>query len=177
MEQIKEELLVLAAQQGNFKAFNLLYKRYQAPLLRFAYKLCGDQQIAQDAVQEAWLKCSKTLKRLQDPRAFKSWIYRAVRWRTIDQVRKYKLKEISLDTQTAELSESSSEPGLEFEQKEELSHLLKQLPEVEQQAIHLFYLEELKLSEIAIVLEVAVGTVKSRLNRARTNLRNQLKTE
>jgi RNA polymerase sigma-70 factor (ECF subfamily) len=59
-------------------------------------------------------------------------------------------------------------------QQQELSTCIKILPEIDQQVIHLFYLEELRISQIADVLQVPIGTVKSRLNRARTTLRNNL---
>jgi RNA polymerase sigma-70 factor (ECF subfamily) len=59
-------------------------------------------------------------------------------------------------------------------QQQELSACMKILPAIDQQVIHLFYLEEMRLSQIADVLQVPIGTVKSRLNRARTTLRNNL---
>lgn len=172
MEQAKEDLLVMSAQNGNTRAFNVLFKRYHAPLLRFALKLCSNESMAQDAVQEAWIKCASSIKRLNDPRAFKSWMYRAVRWRAIEQARKLRSDESSLeDVSSAQLvaeSQSSDCAG------DELKLLISELADIDQQAIHLFYFEEMKISEIAIVLEIPPGTVKSRLNRARKQLRKKL---
>lgn len=173
MLKAKEDLLVMAAQQGNEEAFNFLCKYYQQSLYRYAYKISSDSQLALDAVQETWLRIAKKLRELEDPRAFKSWIFRAVRWSTYDLLRKSNRAEQSLDE-----TDGQEAVAFEVEQTNEsadgLMGLIEQLPDIDKQAIHLFYLEQLKISEIAAVLQVAEGTVKSRLNRARKTLKAQL---
>ena len=175
MRQAKEDLLVMSAQNGNMQAFNVLFKQYHKPLLRFAFKMCRHESIAEDAVQEAWIKCASSIKRLNDPRAFKSWMYRTVRWRVIDQTRKLRSNESSLeDVNTAQFIE---EPQSSDNGGDELKLLISELVDIDKQAIHLFYFEEMKISEIAIVLEIPPGTVKSRLNRARKQISEKLKNK
>ncbi len=87
MHQAEEDLLVLAAQDGNQKAFNMIYQRYQKSLLRYAFKVCNNREISQDAVQEAWLKLAKSIRKLDDPSALRSWLYRLVRFCSIDLMR------------------------------------------------------------------------------------------
>ena len=171
MHQAEEDLLVLAAQSGNQKAFNLIVKRYHQPLLRFAFKISGDEQIAQDAVQEAWIKTTSGIRKLRDPRILKSWLYRLVRWRTTDLIR----KTVRLNQSTEEFDESQHMDVVEstIDESEELNAAINRLPSLEKQMIHLFYLDELKVTEIASVLEIPSGTIKSRLNRARKLLKQK----
>ncbi len=173
MLQAEEDLLVLAAQDGNHKAFHMIFQQYQKPLLRYAFKVCGDKEISQDAVQEAWIKFAGTIRKLDDPRALRSWLYKLVHWRIVDLVR-------------AEHNHRKSEQVFEDEKhdcaieetqtrNESLNIAIDCLPSIEKQVIHLFYLHELKVNEIAMVLRIPAGTVKSRLNRARKMLKEKYK--
>jgi len=165
MIQVQQDLLVLEAQSGNNEAFECLVISFHAPLVKFAYNLSGNEALAKDAVQDVWISISKKLHQLKDPRAFKSWIYRAVRWRTLDLLKaksnQYQtLQDVAL---TVELDESAIE-------RQQLLNAIAQLPKRERTVIYLHYLSELSLVEIAMVLEIPVGTVKSRLHRARNKL-------
>ncbi len=164
MKTSREELLVISAQAGNEAAFAELYQMMFQPLVKFAYKLCGHHDWAQDAVQDVWLDTAKKLRKLEDPKAFRSWMFRAVRWRCIDLARKAnKTQQLDVHEEQALEELQSKDSGLQ--------KMIEKLPEVERQAIYLFYLEEFSVAEISIVLEVPQGTVKSRLNRARKNLK------
>ena len=90
MHQAKEELLVLAAQQGNNQAFTFLCRHYQTATTRFAYKLCNDPQIVEEAMQNTWLKLAKNLHQLKEPAAFKCWLFKGVRWSVYDLMRQVK---------------------------------------------------------------------------------------
>lgn len=170
MNQAEEDLLVISAQAGNEKAFGFLFRHYHKPLLRFAYGLGRDRQLAQDAVQEAWIRIAGTLRRLDDPRAFRSWIYRAVRWRVLDLLKKPRVPLVSLDESMT--AQTVSDPPPDSAAAEALRGMMAKLPGIDRQALHLFYLQEMKIAEIAVVLEIPPGTVKSRLNRARTRLKD-----
>ena len=84
MQQAQLELLVLAMQGGDKRAFTLLYRHYHADLRRFAAYLLANPAPAEDVVQNVWLKISQRIGRLQDPALFTSWLYRAVRWEVKD---------------------------------------------------------------------------------------------
>ena len=171
MNQAEQDLLVLTAQDGNHQAFGLLFKLYHKPLVGFAYKLSNDRELANDAVQEAWVKAAKNIRKLHDPRAFKSWIYRLVRWKTTDMLRQTTRSGIQLEEFDDKAVYSSKKE--ESLQDEALSTAINNLPETEKQIIHLFYLDEMKITEISVILEIPVGTVKSRLNRARRILKKK----
>lgn len=167
-----EDLLVMAAQGGDTRAFEALFKAYNPALKRFAYRLSSNEQLAVDAVQEAWITLSKTLRRLRDPRGFRIWAYKTVRWRVTDMARGLPPISEPLD---AVPESAATMPNLEPEAtSDQLSALMKALSDAERQILALFYLEEMKMTEIAAVLDIPVGTVKSRLSAARGHLREKI---
>lgn len=169
MEQAQQDLLVLEAQSGNQKAFECLVALFHPQLVNFASSLSGNHALAQDAVQDVWISISKKLRSLEDPRAFKSWIFRALRWRVLDllKAKSYQYQQFDDNSFSVELDETAIESL-------QLKKMIANLPDNERSVVYLFYLVELPVAEIALVLEIPVGTVKSRLNRARSNLRQQL---
>lgn len=167
------DLLVIAAQKGNRSAFEALYRFHRMPLARFAYRECGDEQIALDAVQDAWVTLSKTLRRLNDPRSFRSWAYKTVRWRVIDIVRRRQREKVALDAVVEQSAAADTEQRAGATSSQLAAQIAKLTPD-EQQIITLFYLEDMKAMEIAGILEIPIGTVKSRLSRARSQLRQQM---
>jgi RNA polymerase sigma-70 factor (ECF subfamily) len=175
LQQAQIDLLVLEAQQGCEKAFTAIYRHYNIQLQHFAFRFCGDEQLAKDAVQETWITLSKTLKSLEDPRGFRVWAFKTVRWRVVDQVRRQKstggkpTEHLSEDIDGGEVSATAS-----LATSSQLKSHLDALPAEERTCVSLFYLQELKLSEIAAVMDVPIGTIKSRLNRARERLRSKM---
>ena len=171
MNQAEQDLVVLTAQNGNDRAFGLLFRSYHKSLLGFAIKLSNDRELSNDAVQEAWIKIAKNIRQLKDPRAFRSWIYRLVRWKVMDLLRKRSREGDQLEQLNEEIISGLVENKTDEDQT--LSISLARLPNVEKQIIHLFYLDEMKIAEISTVLEIPAGTVKSRLNRARQMLKQR----
>ncbi len=172
MIQAEQDLLVLESQSGNEKAFECLVTFFHPQLVKFASNLSGNHALAKDAVQDVWITISKKLKTLDDPRAFKSWLFRAVRWRVLDLIKAKFNQYEAIET----IDESSTNVALDESEIEnrQLRKLINNLIEQESSVIYLFYLMDLSVNEIALVLEIPAGTVKSRLNRARDNLRQQL---
>lgn len=168
------DALVIAAQTGNKQALELLFEYYQSDFLRFAYKLCSDQQQAKDAVQDVWLKSVTTLSRLDDPGAFKAWMFRAIKWRVMDAFRRQKTRDQAAQTLSGLSQDHAEKPSDEFET---LQFHINHLPDAEKEAIYLFYQSDLSLAEIAAIQGVPGGTVKSRLNRARNRLKDILENE
>ena len=107
--------------------------------------------------------------RLEDPRAFKSWLYQAVRWQTLDLLKKSQHEQSWLcNNDIEQIGHVERNSG-----NDELKQHIEQLAEIDKQAIHLFYLEDMSIQEISIVLAIPTGTVKSRLNRARQTLKQK----
>jgi len=94
MQSAEEDFLVLAAQQGSQKAFRTLFQRIPQPALVIALKVCRDADMAQDTVQDAWIKLARNLGNSKDPRGFRSFLFQTVHWRCIDLLRrKHRLAE------------------------------------------------------------------------------------
>lgn len=172
MLQAELDLLVMKAQQGNEGALLVLFQHYQPGLIQFAYGLLREQASAQDAVQNAWLKILNKLPSLSHPEVFKSWIYRAVRWSATDILRQRQLQRQRQSEQVPEELAQASE-----QTNDTLHSALQGLPADEYQAIHLFYFSQLTVVEIALVQEVPVGTVKTRLFRAKAKLKVTLENQ
>ncbi len=176
MARRQEEILVMKAQAGDRRAFEILYRAYQPSLAKFAYRLTGNEASAKDAVQDAWIMTTRKLRELENPAKFRARIFKAVRWRALDEIRRQKVAPLSLDEEALELESAPlTRDGLLT--SDQLSALIGSLPEIERQAIYLFYLEELKVAEIATVLDIPLGTVKSRLNRARGRLQEKVERD
>jgi RNA polymerase sigma-70 factor (ECF subfamily) len=167
-----ESLIVLSAQKGNRAAFEHLFNLYQKPLLGFAMKLSSDLEVAQDAAQETWLHIAKSLPKLKEPKAFKTWLFKSLRWRLVDLQRKQK--------STEELNEELivDESAGQLDSEIDTNRLLYQgLTELDRQCLHLFYLEQMTVVEVATVLDVPAGTIKSRLYRVRNKIKQNLSEE
>jgi RNA polymerase sigma-70 factor (ECF subfamily) len=162
MNQAEHDMLVIDAQDGSRWALDTLVRHHHRNLLRFAYSLCRDPALAQDAVQDAWIKVAGRLRALEDPRAFRGWLYHAVRWRVGDLQRRAYRGDRPLDEATAP-SDLTDARDLGMD----LTAAIEVLPKIERQALQLFYVSGLTISEIAVVLDIPTGTVKSRLYRAR----------
>lgn len=173
MQQAQLDLLVMAMQNGDKRAFGLLYQHYHRDLRRFAAYLLANPALAEDVVQNVWLKVGQRIARLNDPAVFTSWLYRAVRWEVLD----YQRQVARCKTQLAEedlIADATAERQTQREHSTDLAKAIAQLADNERLVVQLHYLHELALTQIALITEVPVGTVKSRLHRARQQLQQQL---
>ncbi|MBS3743359.1 MAG: RNA polymerase sigma factor [Wenzhouxiangellaceae bacterium] len=166
MNQAEHDMLVIDAQDGSRRALDVLVRHHHENLLRFAYSLCGDAGLAQDAVQDGWIKVAGRLRALNDPRAFRGWIYHAVRWRVADLLRRADRRDRPLDG-----AEPAPPDAEDRDRRIDLAAAIAGLPATERQALQLFYVSGLAIAEIGVVLEIPPGTVKSRLHRARNLLK------
>lgn len=157
------ELLVLAAQEGRTSALSKLYQEFHRPMKRFALLRVGDVMIAEDLVQNVWIKVDRRLAHLKDVSLFRSWLYRALRWEITDWLRAQ--QKLSYQA-PPEPEVQPADSGLS-----DLPKLIEQLSEDERDVVELFYLNDLTLSETALALTLPEGTVKSRLSRARSKLK------
>jgi RNA polymerase sigma factor (sigma-70 family) len=168
-DQIFDEALVLHAQQGRREALDRLASRWRARHYVHARRLLGSNELAADAVQDAWIGIIRSLWRLRDPAQFPAWSYAIVTRRAQDLIRRAaRAKESPLAEDIAD------EPPKEPTSTDQLGAGLKLLPPDQRTAIALFYRDELTVAEIANALAVPVGTVKTRLFHARRTLRRYL---
>ncbi|MDX1644242.1 MAG: sigma-70 family RNA polymerase sigma factor [Thermoanaerobaculia bacterium] len=179
VDQAHDELLVLRSQDGDVGALDELVGRWQERFLRTAFRLTGEREAARDAVQEAWLAIVRGLGRLDDPARFGPWAFRIVRNKAIDWVRR-RGRRRQRDRELAAERERHVELGGRKDSTERgrrLADALALLPREQQALLALFYEEGFRIGEIAEILEVPAGTVKSRLYRARNQLKQAIEGE
>jgi len=166
-----DERLALRCLLGEPAAFDELIARWHPGVWRYARRMAGSDDAADDVAQEVWLRVVRGLPRLDEPARIRAWIFGIARRVLMDRLRaRYAtpaMAEVELDSIERPLAEDDdlrSRIG-------EMEAALAALPVVERDVLALFYLDELSLVEVAAVAGVPVGTVKSRLFRARQLLR------
>ncbi|MCS7066483.1 MAG: sigma-70 family RNA polymerase sigma factor [Fimbriimonadales bacterium] len=179
--------LVQRAREGDAGAFETLYARYHARVYRLLYGMLGNRDDAVDLTQEVFIRAWIELPRLQIEKTLYGWLRRTAINLGIDYLRRRRLVQFqSLDVSP---DEEESEPFewqipdetqdveaavMQSELQECLQQALQRLSTIHRVVVVLHYIEEVPVEEIAQQLSIPVGTVKSRLARAREALRRQL---
>jgi RNA polymerase sigma factor (sigma-70 family) len=175
MSDTHTAITVIDAQQGSQAAFSALCQEFYKPSLLFALKLCQNEDTAKDIAQDAWLVIAKDIKKLREPSVFKAWALKMIYTKYIDLVRKNKKYRLHDDGQNLnELQEQTVKGTWQQEQNIDLVKLINRLPKLEQHCVYLFYLEQMSIAEVATITDTAIGTIKSRLHRARKQLADWL---
>ncbi len=180
-----EQELVARARAGDQQAFEQLVLDNQNRIYSLAVRLTGDREEGADLAQEAFLKAWQGLPSFQGESSFATWVYRLATNVCIDYLRRQKRRrqvesEISLDDEEAGWTEAADlrqDPHRQLERSEQgraLARGLQALPEQQRQILVLRELSGLSYQEIAQKLELDLGTVKSRIARARLALRKIL---
>ena len=177
--------LVEKAKQGSQDAFEQLVLDNQNKVYSLALRLVGDRETAADLAQEAFVKAWQGLSSFQGESSFATWIYRLTTNVCLDWLRRQKRREavepaVSLDDTESGWTEPGSweqDPQRQLEQSERsraLARGLEKLPEWQRRVLVLRELSGLSYQEIGQALDLDIGTVKSRISRARLNLRKIL---
>ena len=177
--------LVERAKKGDQDAFEQLVLDNQNRVYSLALRLVNDREEAEDLAQEAFVKAWQGLRSFQGESSFATWVYRLTTNLCIDWLRKQRRREgvapsVSLDDEEsgwAEPADRDSDPHLLLEKSERgraLARGLDKLPDWQRRALVLRELSGLSYQEIGEALEVDLGTVKSRIARARQSLRKIL---
>lgn len=173
-KQVLTELLVYSAQNQNDAVFRDLYELWHADLRRFCVSRMGGADGADEIMGEAWLSIARGLSRLDDPARFPRWAFRIVEHRCVDWIRSRTLarrREVATAHEAERLAPAPAEPVDPPEEILRLREAIATLPEQQRQLLHLYYDAGRSVAEIADVLDLAVGTVKSRLFSLRESLK------
>ena len=178
-ERITDELLLKKAGDGDQAAFLELYERYRAPIFRFAYRLLGSVEVAEDVTHDCFLSLIRKPENFrQELASLKTYLYAAARNLALKHFRNQG-RETALDEVTEEPKDSPRRGPLRRLLDEELATHVKEavfsLPPLQREALILFEYEGLSLSEIAEITGADVGAVKGRLFRARERLKSILR--
>jgi RNA polymerase sigma-70 factor (ECF subfamily) len=169
----EDELLVIRCQLGERAAFDDLTERWHPPLWMYLRRVTGADDAAKDVAQDVWLRVLRGIGRLRDGSRLRPWLFGIARRALMDRLRQQYAGGVETDIDVAALAADQPADSLEQEITA-MEHELERLPVTEREVLTLFYLRELSLAEVAEVLVVPIGTVKSRLFRARKLLRDAL---
>lgn len=176
-----EQELVRAAAGGDTEAFARLVRTYENKIYSLAFRMCGSADDASDIAQEAFLAAWRGLPSFRGDSGFATWLYRLTSNVAIDYLRRQKKQrgDMSLDDEELGLDAVDTGPGPQdaaerTEVRSVVAAGLQELSEGHRQVLVLREIQGLSYEEIADVLEVDLGTVKSRISRARSALRKIL---
>ena len=179
---VAEAELLLRAGRGDEAAFLLLYERHRTPVFRFACRMLGSPQQAEDVTQECFLSILRRPEAFQADRAsLRTYLCAIARHLALKLLRK-RGQETVMDEPDGEGPGGPPGPGgrdplsavIEAEAAEAVRAAVEALPPLQREAVVLFEYQEMSLLDVAAVCDVDVGTVKSRLHRARERLRRTL---
>jgi RNA polymerase sigma-70 factor (ECF subfamily) len=174
--KIVDGWLVLQYQSGNDKALPLLVKRWHKKFCSKAYWVIKDKDVSKDIAQESWKTIMNKIHRLEDPNSFGSWALTIVYRKSLDLMKDNKKKmdklhQYQYEQESINTTKEVDNIGL----KRSLLEAIKSLSEQHQIVINLFYVEDYSLKQIGEILDISVGTAKSRLFHAREKLKTLIK--
>ena len=174
-ERIRDELLVLRCQDHDPEAFAELVAHFQGRLYATALKRIGNPDAARDAVQETWLAILRGLPALRDPARFPAFAHRILVRRCVDAARGAGRRTRLAEAVEHQAPRAAAEPTAELgHDTRRLRAALTSLPLGARRLLALRYRDELSVPEIACMLLVPEGTIKSRLHAARARLERAL---
>jgi RNA polymerase sigma-70 factor (ECF subfamily) len=182
-----EASLIATARQGNVNAFNELVLAYQQQVYNLAYRILGDPAAAADVTQDAFISAFQNLARFRGG-SFKSYLLRIVSNGCYDELRRRKRRPATSLEEFAEMDEEANpmlinghEGPEEYAERQEMARVLQAglelLPSDQRITLALSDVQGLSYQEIAQLMEASLGTVKSRLARARGKLRDYLQSQ
>ncbi len=182
----EEKALIERCKRGDLAAFNDLVRKYEKQVYNFAYRLTGNYDDANDVAQDAFLRVFNAIGTFRGDSSFSTWLFRITTNVFLDERKKAKSHpQTSLD-EYLELGESSVARQIEdpsptpeavLEESERaliLSKAVSDLPEYQRAMVTLYHGQQKSYEEIAEIMDLPIGTVKSRLNRARLALKEKL---
>ena len=172
----EDEWLVVRCQLGERPAFDELIQRWAEPLWKYVRRLAGDDSAAEDLTQDVWLRVLRGIGRLRDGSRLRPWLFGIARRVLMDRLRAQYATPAVSDVDVVDIPASDISVTL----ADELATMeaeLARLPVIEREVLTLFYLQELSLGEVAEVLGIPIGTVKSRLFRSRQLLRREIEAK
>jgi RNA polymerase sigma-70 factor (ECF subfamily) len=167
IEILSDEKLVDLICSKNKELYALIIKRYQKKLMRYATYLVNDEHGAADVVQESFIKSYMNLKGFDSKKKFSSWIYRIVHNEAINLINKQKLKVSLYQNVEFDSGINIEDEFIKNELKNHTHNCLNKMPIIYKEPLSLYFLEEKSYEEISDILRIPMGTVGTRINRAK----------
>ncbi len=188
-EKAEDKELVARALQGDELAYRELLERFRRPIFSLIYRMIGDRELAEDLAQESFVKAFNNLDTYNPSYRFSSWLFKIANNHAIDHLRRARLSTVSIHGSPHAASaereeetrivlqsqdESPEQEVLALELGGEIEQAIAQLRLEYRTAIILRHIENRPYEEIAEIMDVPIGTVKTFLHRARAELREAL---
>lgn len=182
----EDKNLIERCRSGDLASFNELVKKYEKQVYNFAYRLTGNYDDANDVAQDSFLRVFNAIGTFRGDSSFTTWLFRITTNVFLDARKRAKahpqssldeyldLEESSVSRQVEDTSPSPEALTEEVERGEILEKAIRSLPEYQRAMVVLYHTEQKSYEEIAEVMNLPIGTVKSRLNRARLALKEKL---
>lgn len=179
---MNEEKLISRAAKGDASAFNELLGLHEKKMYAVCIRMCANQEDAQDCLQEAMLRIYRSISGFKGQSSFSTWLYRVTMNTCLDELRKKKNKQTTsldglLDTgwSPSDDYDTPEHHAIEDERKKAIRGAIAELPEDMRSVIVLRDIEGFSYDEIAVMLGINVGTIKSRISRGREKLREKIR--
>ena len=168
--------------RGDPDALAAVISRYQHRLYRYLLRLVADPATAEDLFQQTWMRVMESIRRYDARRSFDAWLFAVAHNLAIDYLRKSRPESLDEMLPSGEVrGDRLADTGpdaldclLEWERAEAVAAALQHLPAIHREVLTLRFEEDMKLEQIAEVVQIPLSTVKSRLRRALDGLRNSL---
>ncbi len=170
---LESALLVVRCQRGDHAAFEGIVQLWEQSLFYYLRRLAPTEADAWELLQETWLKLFRSLDKLRDPQALPAFLYTTARNTAISRLRQREFQEVESYSDEIHNAFAANEIAV-FDNAEQVHLALDQLPLMQREALTLYFLEDLSLDEMAALLDVPLGTVKSRLHYAKLAMRKIL---
>lgn len=175
---IYDELLVVRCRRGDDGAWDELVRRYNNQLWYYIRRFVDDDDRAAQLLQDVWVQVLRGLGGLRQLDRLAPWLYTIARRTVISDYRQqYANTELAGETQLDEVVDDGPDAVIRFDNAEMVHFGLRKIGWVEREVLTLYFLDDLSIGEIGRVLEIPPGTVKSRLSRARVELRRVLEQQ
>ena len=177
-ESVYDQLLVLRCQKGDTQALEELVERWEPRLFYYVRRLVDHEVDAWDVLQKTWLKVMRGISQLRDAQSLPAWMYTLARRTAIDHGRQRLDRHLPLTAlEMTDEPPDDMDSTLIFDNAEAVHSALERLSRPHREVLTLFFLQDLSIDQIADVIGVAAGTVKSRLYYARRALRETMGAE
>lgn len=179
LSQATDDVLVTLFQRGDERAFRVIVERYQEKIRSLLFSMFHESELVNDLAQEVFIKAYEALPRFRFEASVYTWLYRIAVNKGRDELRRRKLRRFfsfqHLDERVkADIEFRNAHQPADHESAELISIGLRSLPDHQRIVVLLKDVEGFSYEEIADILDVEIGTVKSRLSRARTTLKQVL---
>jgi RNA polymerase sigma factor (sigma-70 family) len=170
-QAILQELLVVRCQRGDRQAFEDLVRQWENRLLYYVRRLVASEEDAWDVLQATWLRVYKGMGRLESAERLPTWLYTIARCAALSHWRGHYRAHARLEEADNLEELAATEEAESYEDAEQVHRALSGLSLAHREVLTLFFLEDLSQEQMAEVLEIPLGTVKSRLSYAKRALR------